>query len=163
MGVHWRRWESWAGGQRAVFAFEVPAAQARYPVYGCCTPGRNGTQTFAAAPAYRGEIAVDPSSGAILRLSVQADLQDFLPVDRSELVVDYGPVAIGGRSYILPLRSVSVGSQRSLMGLQNNWFESFWTWGPYTTQMLHFRGNFRIAGNPPGTWRAEVSRPSDLQ
>lgn len=163
MGVHWSRWESWTGGQRAVFAFEVPASRSRYLVDGCCTPDRYGTQTFAATTAYRGEIVIDPSSGAILRLTVQTDLQDFLPVDRSEMVVDYGPVAIGGNSYILPLRSVNVESQRSLIGLQNNWGERFWTWGPYTTQMnvfefdgYHmFRGNTRMLSgfkpveNPP--------------
>jgi hypothetical protein len=89
--------------------------------------------------------------------------QDFLPVDRLEMVIDYGPVTIGGKSYILPLHSVNVGSQRSLMRLENNWYESFWTWGPYMTQInvfdfddYHtFRGSahmlpgFHSAENPP--------------
>jgi hypothetical protein len=137
-GVQWSRWESWAGGRRAVFSFEVPATKARYLVHGCCTPNLNGTEKFATMPANRGEIAIDPSSGAILRLTVRSDQQDFLPVDRSEMVIDYGPVTIGGKSYILPLHSVNVGSQRSLMRLENNWSESFWTWGPYTTQINVF-------------------------
>ena len=113
--------------------------------------------------ANRGEIAIDPSSGAILRLTVESEQQDFLPVDRSEMVIDYGPVTIGGKSYILPVHSVNVGSQRSLMRLENNWYESFWTWGPYTTQInvfdfddYHtFRGSahmlpgFNSSENPP--------------
>jgi len=162
-GVQWIRWESWAGGRRAVFTFDVPASKAHYLVHGCCTPNLNGTEAFATMAANRGEIAIDPSSGAILRLTVQSDQQDFLPVDRSEMVIDYGPVTIGGKSYILPLHSVNVGSQRSLMRLENNWYESFWTWGPYTTQInvfdfddYHtFRGSahmlpgFNSSENPP--------------
>jgi hypothetical protein len=74
--------------------------------------------------------------------------QDFLPVDRLEMVIDYGPVTIGGKSYILPLHSVNVGSQRSLMRLENNWYESFWTWGPYMTLGALFKPGFCLSGLP---------------
>jgi VWFA-related protein len=134
-GLSWARWEkSTNGARRAVFRYQVPAPKSRYEAGGCCLPDGNGTIGFARRTGYQGEVAVDPESGALLRLVVEADLQGFVPLDRSEIMIAYGPVEIGGKTYICPLRSVSIWRARSVPTL-SEWDESFRTWGPYATMM----------------------------
>jgi hypothetical protein len=79
-------------------------------------------------------VAVDPESGALLRLQLEADLQGFVPLNRSEIMIAYGPVEIGGKTYICPVRSVSIWRARSVPTL-SEWDESFRTWGPYATML----------------------------
>jgi VWFA-related protein len=134
-GLTWGRWEkSTNGTPRAVFRYQVPAAKSRYEAGGCCLPNGDGTIGFARRTGYHGEIAIDPESGAILRLEVEADLQGFVPLDRSEIMIAYGPVEIGGKTYICPVRSVSIWRARSVPTL-SEWDESFRTWGPYATML----------------------------
>jgi VWFA-related protein len=134
-GLSWTRWEkSTNGGRQAVFGYYVPAPKSRYEAGGCCLPAGNGTTGFARRTGYHGEIAVDPESGALLRLEVEADLKGFVPLDRSEIMIAYGPVEIGGKTYICPVRSVSIWRARSVPML-SEWDESFRTWGPYATMM----------------------------
>ncbi len=53
--------------------------------------------------AYSGEIAIDSSNGTILRLSLKTTgLKNTDPIFRAHIVVEYGPVELGGRSYYLP-------------------------------------------------------------
>ncbi len=135
--VTWRRWETGAEGKRAVFAYAVPAAQSQFAVLGCCLPSGDGTSGFAAMPGYHGEIAIDAVSGAILRITVEAELKGFVPQDRSEMMVEYGPVTLGGRTYVLPQRSVSLARQRVTAGL-GEWNQAFLSWGPYETTVNEF-------------------------
>jgi hypothetical protein len=133
--LSWARWEKSAnGGRRAVFRYKIPAPKSRYKAGGCCLPDGNGTIGFAGRTGYHGELAVDAESGAILRLQVEADLQGFVPLDRSEIMIAYGPVEIGGKTYICPIRSVSIWRARSVPTL-SEWDESFRTWGPYATML----------------------------
>jgi len=103
----------------SVFRFEVPESQSHYSVDFCCYNGRDGwLRRYEAAPGYHGEMAIDPESGAILRLVLKTDLEaspllhveadDETPLRRADILVEYGPVVIGGHSYICPLRSISV-------------------------------------------------------
>jgi hypothetical protein len=132
-GLTWSRWEKNSYGvRRAVFEYQVPAQKSRYQAGGCCLPDSNGTTGFAKLTGYHGEVAVDPASGAILRLQIVADVQGFVPLDRSEIMIAYGPVDIGGKTYICPLRSVSLWRARSVPTV-SEWDESFRTWGPYAT------------------------------
>lgn len=135
--VAWSRWETVAEGKMAVFRYGVSAAQSRFEVLGCCLPSGDGTQGFTAMPGYHGEIAIDPESGAILRVTVEADLAGFVPQDRSQMMVAYGPVAIGGKTYILPLRSVGLVRQRLTVGL-GEFGVMFRTWGAYETTVNEF-------------------------
>jgi VWFA-related protein len=63
---------------------------------------------FRQVAGYRGEMAVDPVSGSILRISVMAALKPDSPVSRADILVEYGPVEIGGKTYNCPVKSVSV-------------------------------------------------------
>ena len=69
---------------------------------------------FRAIPGYHGELAIDPASGAVLRLVLKAELQPSLPMRGSEELVEYGPVEIGGRTYICPLKSISITKMKAL-------------------------------------------------
>ena len=151
--VTWSRWEQDAGGRRAVFRYRVPAEQSLYAVGGCCLPGGDGSSDFAIRPGYHGELAIDPASGAILRVEVQADLTGFVPLKQSDITVSYAPVTIGGKMYILPARSVHIWRKRTVPVLEE-WNAGFNTWGPYKTMLNQFtfedyhmfRGESRMLG-----------------
>jgi VWFA-related protein len=130
----WNRWERGAGGPLAVFRYAVPVEKSHYQVEYCCRLDGDGTGNFQKVTGYHGEIGIDPASGAILRLVLEADLKQFVPVDRSETMVEYGPVEIGGKTYICPVRSVSVSRQRTVIP-STEWDESFKTFGPYMTML----------------------------
>jgi len=130
----WVRWEQDAGRKRAVFHYAVPVQKSRYNVWGCCLPDGDGTNGFDVIVPYHGEISIDPASGAVVRLEAIADLGAFFPLRRSDIVVEYGPVEIGDKRYICPVKSVSVMTSRSVMILRE-WDEGFRTFGPYATTM----------------------------
>jgi hypothetical protein len=114
--ITWARWEDGAQGAEAVFHYEVPREKSHYSVGYCCvsngldtkTPQPEDWHSFAEIAAYHGEIAFDPTNGAILRITLEADLPPNEVVSKSGMMVEYGAVDIGGKSYICPLRGVSV-------------------------------------------------------
>jgi hypothetical protein len=57
---------------------------------------------------YHGEIAIDPATGTILRLVLEANPDAGSLLLRSDIMVEYGPVEIGGKTHICPVRSVSI-------------------------------------------------------
>ena len=137
-GLTWSRWDkTGGGGQRAVFRYKVSAGRSLYQSGGCCLPDGDGTINFRKQTGYHGEIVIDPGSGAILRLTMQADLGGFVPLNRSDIMIAYGGVEIGGRTYICPVRSVSISRARSVPTLRE-WNDEFKTWGPYTTMLNDF-------------------------
>jgi hypothetical protein len=111
----WRRWERGADGTRAVFRFAVPQTRSHFEVDFRSSSAWEEAEYFQQFSAYHGEIKVDPATGTILRLILDADLEPGLPVARAGLVVDYGPVEIGGKTYICPVRSVSLLVGRTLL------------------------------------------------
>jgi hypothetical protein len=86
-------------------------------VGGCCLPDGDGTSAFEQNAGYHGEIAIDPLSGAILRLELVADLKSSTPLVRSDIMIEYGPAEIGGKTYICPVRSVSISRGKSVIPL----------------------------------------------
>jgi hypothetical protein len=85
-----------------VFRYAVPEDQSNYAVR---IP--NGTKMEELHPAYHGEIAIDPATGAILRLSVVAGLPPPHETMQTAIVVEFAPVTIGDRSYICPVKGVA--------------------------------------------------------
>jgi hypothetical protein len=63
---------------------------------------------------HHGEITIDPATGAILRLYIEADLEPNLPMTRASTLVEYGTVDIGGKPYICPLKSISISRSRTV-------------------------------------------------
>jgi VWFA-related protein len=111
----WSHWEQGASGPMAVFSYSVPKEKSHYRVEYCCVAEEVQSdrsndadlRPFSQIVAYHGEIAVDPASGTILRLMLEAEMKASDPVARASIVVEYGPVEIGGRTYFCPVRSVS--------------------------------------------------------
>jgi hypothetical protein len=107
--VGWGHWEQGPAGPLAVFRYVVQEDRSNYTVRYCCFRSDRGEmREFETIPAYHGEIAIDPESGAVLRLVLKTDLQPALPMERVDVLVEYGPVEIGGKTYICPVKSVSI-------------------------------------------------------
>ena len=104
----WSHWEQGSAGAQAVFSYAVPKAKSHYEVKYCCVQRDNLNLLFKQLSGYRGEIAIDPANGTILRLTVAADLGKNDPIVKANILVEYGPVEIGGVTYICPLKSVSI-------------------------------------------------------
>jgi len=108
----WSRWVQGEQGREAVFRYIVRAENPHYNVVHCCLVGGN---TFRTSPKYLGELAIDPKTGAILRMTMESEpgwilenLNPVLPVKGAAMMVEYGPVEIGGKKYICPRRSVVI-------------------------------------------------------
>jgi VWFA-related protein len=104
----WSHWEQGAAGPQAVFSYAAPKEKSHYEVTFCCVQKDNDIRVFKQYAGYHGEIAIDPANGTILRLTVEADLGKADPIVKADMLVEYGPVVIGGATYICPLKSVSV-------------------------------------------------------
>jgi hypothetical protein len=136
--VRWIRWEQGPDGRRAVFSFAVPANRAgSLGVDGCCLPDVAGNTRWRMMPGFHGEVTINAGTGAIWRVQVEADLNQFVPVKQSDLVVTYGPVEIGGGMHILPLHAISLWRGREVVVLYNGDL-SFNAWGPYETRINEF-------------------------
>jgi hypothetical protein len=112
----WSHWEEGADGLEAVFSYAVPAQQSHYFVHpGFIYDGSPIRRDYHELAGYHGEIAVDPASGAIRRLVLEADLAPVDPFIRSAIAVKYGVVEIGGKSFICPVKSVALSLLRYLV------------------------------------------------
>jgi VWFA-related protein len=108
----WSHWEQGPAGVEAVFSYSVPKEKSHYEVNYCCVAEIGATEVahvhpFRQIAAYHGVIAVDPASGAIVRLVVEAELKPTDPVSTADILVEYREVEIAGKKYICPARSVS--------------------------------------------------------
>ncbi len=108
----WGHWEEGTPGPEAVFSYAVAKEKSHYEVNYCCVAEEGPTSVANVFPyhkivGYTGEIAVDPETGTIRRITLIADLKPSEPIVRAAILVEYGPVEIGGKSYICPIRSIS--------------------------------------------------------
>jgi hypothetical protein len=154
-GFTWKRWEKRATGRLAIFAYENPGTP-RVTLSGCCFPNDAGHGFVGVSTASHVEVAIDPRSGAILRVQVQDILGGFVPTKRSDLKVSYGPADIQGKAFIVPVYSVSIERWRSISMAPAQWNSlTFASWGPYETRMSaftfdnyhNFRSEVRILPN----------------
>lgn len=103
----WSHWEGPADAPLAVFRYAVPLEKSHYAVVIPDAPGISQPHV-----AYHGEIAIDPANGTVLRLTIVAELHRSSTLSRGDVMVEYGPVEIGGIRYTCPTRSVSLTMQR---------------------------------------------------
>jgi hypothetical protein len=98
----WQRWEKGGSEPVAVFRYAVPEEQSNYvaeiPL---------GGKIEEIYPGYHGEIAIDPATGAILRLSAVLELTAPFQGMQTAILVEYAPVTIGEQSYFCPVRGVA--------------------------------------------------------
>lgn len=130
--MSWKRWETINGKQIAVFAFAVNRKQSHYQVNYCCFPqtedvgnhgapiyagGNSGPTTanygtntsfvpFKASVGYHGELFIDPETGTIVRLIAQAEMKPTDLVRQEDMRIDYTPVQVAGKKYIVPTQTM---------------------------------------------------------
>lgn len=104
------RWEQGTDGPAAVFRVAVPKDKSHYQV---TYRSPSQTQPAEQPTSYHGEVSIDPATGTILRVTVQADFEPGADMVRAGIVVEYGPVDIGAKNYICPVRSVSLSQGRA--------------------------------------------------
>jgi VWFA-related protein len=141
----WKRWGQGPTGRSAVFSYSLPASSLSWGTTGCCLPDGQGTDSFPHPSKYRGEIEIDPATGALLRIEIRAEPRSNTSILRADVVIEYGPVDIAGKTYVCPLRSVALTRERSIITatlakessgmLANDSGESFRTSGPYATML----------------------------
>jgi hypothetical protein len=120
--IGWGHWEQGPAGPLAVFRFVVPKDMSNYTVRYCCFRSEEGEmREFEAVPAYHGEMAIDPGSGAVYRLAIKTELEpltvdavDTVPIERLDVLVEYGPVEIGGKTYICPIESTTISRAEAM-------------------------------------------------
>lgn len=155
----WSRWEQGIRGPQAVFRYRVPQEAPVFFVGSKYLTDDDRVLTFEKEARFHGEIAIDPATGAILRLTMQADLEPRLPLERSDIMVEYSAVVVAGNTYICPARAVSISRQRRIMDVKK-WAESFHIYAPFETVLSDttytkyhkFHSTFRIVpGYTPET------------
>jgi hypothetical protein len=135
----WSHWEQGASGPLAVFRYTVPRDKSHYEVRYCCVAASYGleSQSFQEMSGYHGEMAVDPATGIIARLTVEAELEAGDPISRAAIAVEYGPVELGGSTYNCPSRSVSISVAKTIRNLQDPSGHSWLTIGPQQMLLNH--------------------------
>jgi hypothetical protein len=129
--VAWDHWEHMAAGAAGVFRYSVPKSASHYEVIGLQKPpkslgaagtpnggsratsgnakgGASNASLVRTTPGYHGSLWLEPATGTILRVTVEADGKEQGPFRRADILVQYGPVQIGGSQFICPLRSVAL-------------------------------------------------------
>jgi VWFA-related protein len=103
----WSHWETIDGKRVAVFNYSVDRAHSAFVMSWCCVYEHGGWRHE--KPAYRGELFIEPASGAIVRVTRQAvDVSPGFPTRRSDTVVEFRVVNIGDKSWLCPVRSVTI-------------------------------------------------------
>jgi hypothetical protein len=156
-GLTWSHWEQGPAGLMAVFRYSVSKEGSHYTV-----TFPNPDQDKQILPGYHGEIGINPQDGSILRLTMVADLKPVDPGTTAGLMVEYGPVEIGGNTYICPVKSVALSLVWIMHGESNAMTGEHTSRGPLQTRVNHvafkqyhlFRAEMRIVSDdaavPPG-------------
>ena len=115
-------------GPVAVFAYQVPQAASHYQVDYCCVRSSEDPKSYEGSkdqrlanayhgtPGYHGAIFLNPTTGTIQRVTVQAELDPQAAITTAQISVRYGAVTIGGQSYICPVESLAVSDARARLG-----------------------------------------------
>ena len=134
----WKRWERSKYGDLAVFSYRAASPNEGPDITYCCLPQGNGSTPYRNKADTYGEFAVNPDTGAIMRIEINADLDEErdpdVPLIRSQIMVEYGPVELGGKTYICPQRSAEVSRGRSKRDLYE-WGMTFSLYGYFETMI----------------------------
>jgi VWFA-related protein len=122
----WARWEQEDGKPVAAFHFVVDRSISHYGVSYCCEITTEQTASGLSKVkhlvqlrqvGYHGNLEVDPETGAVLRITIEAELRPEDLILQSSMMIEYGPVKIADAVYLCPIHSVSTS-------LSNEQFES---------------------------------------
>jgi hypothetical protein len=120
--LEWSHWEQRDTGPVAVFRYSIPKEKSTCVVNYCCFGMPNQpSHEFRSTPPFHGEIAIDPATGAVLRLVVITELSPSDPIFQAEIMVEYEPVQIAGQTYVCPRKSVTVSTAVAPVFRQQCW------------------------------------------
>lgn len=126
--IRWSHWEQESTGVVAVFQYLVPQAASHYQVDYCCVRGTEDPKAYEdsknlrlansyhGTPGYHGAIFLDPATGTIEKITLEAELDPEAPIMNSQISVSYGSVTIGGQSYTCPVQSLAISDARTRLG-----------------------------------------------
>jgi hypothetical protein len=102
-------WERTPSGTLAIFKYSVPQERSHYLV---SVKPRIEPQY----PAYQGEIAIDPETGAVGRVTMISHLEAGHPAmaASANIAVEYGPIVLGDHTYNCPVHGVATSSNVNL-------------------------------------------------
>ena len=160
--ILWDHWEqSNDGGRLAVFRYHLTQETPFFSAGFCCLPVENKTVPFIKKVPFHGVIAIDPETGAIIRLTVQSDLGWRLPLKRSDLMVEYRPVAAGSKRFFCPSKAVSISRQRGVTTI-HEWGEVFEVYAAFETVLNEMRfDNYHIFGSTSRILPGYVEAPEN--
>jgi hypothetical protein len=134
----WKRWERGKYGDLAVFSYRAASPNLGPDITYCCLPQGDGTTLFQNKADTYGEFAINPDTGAMMRIVNNVDLNEErdpdVPLIRSQVMVEYGPEELGGKTYICPQRSVEVSRGRAVR-LLHEWGMVFSVYGYFETMI----------------------------
>ena len=117
----WSRWETIDGKPAAIFHTVIDRAISHYGLKYCCITRTDATAAgyirreqpapFRQTP-YHADFAVDPDTGAILRISIQTDLEPQDGLQQASMMVEYRALKIGDNPLVCPTHSVSISLAR---------------------------------------------------
>lgn len=94
----WLGWDQIQGQKVAVFAYRVPLSQTTLRIEG---------NHAAVMVAFHGLISAAPETGSVYRITTEAeDIPREMSFQRMGSDMEYGPVVISGKSYLLPVKIV---------------------------------------------------------
>lgn len=100
-------WEKGLAGNLAVFRYSVPSDASHYDIRTACRVSKAADHH----PAYHGSMALGAATGTLVRFTLQADDDRSEPISGVASVIEYGPVVLGKRTFICPLRSLAFSTQ----------------------------------------------------
>ncbi len=103
----WEHWEQGPNGLLAVFSYAVPSEKSHFAV----TLPDQPSET----PAYHGEVAIDPASGVIGRMTLRATTSGVRFFRESSMLVEFDAIKIAGVEYVCPVHAVAM----------NRYFDTF--------------------------------------
>jgi VWFA-related protein len=134
----WKHWERGKYGDLAVFSYRAASPNLGPDITYCCLPQGNGTTLYQNKADTYGEFAINPDTGAMMRIVNNVDLNEErdpdVPLIRSQVMVEYGPQELGGKTYICPQRSVEISRGRAVR-LLHEWGMVFSVYGYFETMI----------------------------
>jgi hypothetical protein len=95
----WKGWSHIGGRRGGVFTYRIAQEHSGYAVqFGAISAGPN-----MAVIGYHGEIAVDPESDAVLRVSLTGDMPPHFGITACASWVEYDYRDVAGNSYLVPV------------------------------------------------------------
>jgi VWFA-related protein len=189
--IEWSHWERTPTGLLAVFRYSVPASASHFelvssfqreasvegvrgPANGRGVSGigvrpnvsSGNIEVVRTRPAYVGSIWLNPASGAIYRITMEADKSKGPQFRRAAMLVEYGPVDISGSQFICPVRSLALSETVATAESYTGNAATMWLNETLFTDYHRFASSSRIveeaASNPaPATPLAGEQKPAE--